>query len=101
MDNGKPVVVGKDEADKYIWDITIIDNEITLYCNEYYLKIEEGKNNVIGYPYMIRWNISVDDGKYTIYSQENNNFTLTIGSDNSVKVTNGNDKINFEFIDVV
>ena len=103
MDNGKPVIVNQEEAEKNIWDITIMDKEITLCCNEFYLKIEEGSKNVTGFQYMVRWNFSVNDGKYMIFSQENKNNVLTIESGNSIKVTNGRDKKNtiFEFIDII
>ena len=103
MNNGKPVIVNQEEAEKNIWDITIMDKEITLCCNEFYLKIEEGSKNVTGFQYMVRWNFSVNDGKYIIFSQENKNDVLTIESGNSIKVTNGRDKKNtiFEFIDII
>ena len=102
INNGKPVIVKKEESDKNIWDITIMGNEITLYSNGYYLMIEEGKKNVKGNQYMIRWNISVNNGKYKIYSQKNKNDILTIESGNSIKITNGKDDKNstFEFIDI-
>ena len=103
MNNGKPVIVNQEEAEKNIWDITIMDKEITLCCNEFYLKIEEGSKNVTGFQYMVRWNFSVNDGKYIIFSQENKNDVLTIESGNSIKVTKGRDKKNtiFEFIDII
>ena len=103
MNNGKPVIVNQEEAEKNIWDITIMDKEITLCCNEFYLKIEEGSKNVTGFQYMVRWNFSDNDGKYKIFSQENKNDVLTIESGNSIKVTNGRDKKNtiFEFIDII
>ena len=102
MNNGKPIIVNEKDAEKNIWDITIIDNEITLCCNEYYLMIEKLNKNVKGNQYMIRWNFSINGENYIIYSQEDKNDVLTIESE-TIKITNGDNKENtvFEFIDII
>ena len=102
MNNGKPIIVNEKEAEKNIWDITIIDNEITFCCNEYYLMIEKLNKNVKGNQYMIRWNFSINGENYIIYSQEDKNDVLTIESE-TIKITNGDNKENtvFEFIDII
>ena len=79
----------KIDKEKYVWDITIYDNEITMFSNGYYLDInknEEKKENVIGFKYMIRWNFNkVNEYYYFINLEKKNNNILSIEG-NEVKV---------------
>jgi hypothetical protein len=38
------------------WDITILDNEITLFSNGFYLDLNKNNGNTIGLQYMKEWN---------------------------------------------
>ena len=79
----------KIDKEKCFWDITIYDNEITMFSNGYYLDInknEEEKENVIGFQYMIRWNFNkVNEYYYFINLEKKNNNILSIEG-NEVKV---------------
>ena len=46
------------------WDITILDNDITLYSKEIYKDIKDDKENVIGYKYMKQWNLEKNNDYY-------------------------------------
>ena len=56
------VIVKKDFSDDCLWDITILDQTITFFSNNFYLK--EYNENSIGYEYMVEW--------YYKYSNVNN-----------------------------
>ena len=56
------VIVKKDFSNDCLWDITILDQTITFFSNNFYLK--EYNENSIGYEYMVEW--------YYKYSNVNN-----------------------------
>ena len=96
----------KVDKEKCVWDITIYDNEITMFSNGYYLDInknEQKKENVIGFQYMIRWNFNkINEYYYFINLEKMNNNILSITGD-EVKVNKesaGNDEM-FLLIDVL
>ena len=64
-----------------VWDITIIEDEITLFSNGYYLDVDVNKDNetVIKSPYMAKWKfrITKDGQYYFIYPKKNNNNILS------------------------
>ena len=85
----------------FIWYITIIDNEITLYSNEFYLDADKNEGIAKGYPYMKRWKCKEKNSNYLIYFEDRNNM-LTIDGDKAlIRNENKNQKNQlFTFIDV-
>ena len=85
----------------FIWYITIIDNEITLYNNEFYLDADKNEGIVKGFPYMKRWKCDLKVDNYSIYFEDRNNM-LTIDGDKAlIRNENKNQKNQlFAFIDV-
>ena len=89
------------EISPFIWYITIIDDEITLYSNEFYLDIDKNEGVVKGFPYMKRWKCELKVENYSIYFEDKNNM-LTIDGDKALirnENTNQKDQL-FTFIDV-
>ena len=89
------------ETSDFIWYITIDDNEITLYSNEFYLDADKNKGIVKGFPYMIRWKCEKKINNYIIYFEDMNNM-LTIDGDKALlKKENKNQRNQlFSFIDI-
>ena len=90
------------ETNSFIWYITIIDNEITLCSNEFYLDADENEGIGKGYPYMKRWKCERIINNYLIYFENKNNM-LTIDGD-KVLLRKGNKKREnqlFLFIDIL
>jgi hypothetical protein len=88
------------EVEDSIWYITMINGEMTLFSNGYYLSIDDYQN-VIGSEFMKSWNYEEKDSKYLIYFQDIA-FTLTI-SDKSVILDCGDNQNKnqlFTFFDV-
>ena len=85
----------------FIWYITIIDNEITLYSNEFYLDADKNEGIVKGFPYMKRWKCDLKVDNYSLYFEDRNNM-LTIDGDKAlIRNENKNQKNQlFTFIDV-
>ena len=103
MKDGK-VMFGSCEGlveNHFIWYITIIDNEITLYCNEFYLDADKNEGIVKGFPYMKRWKCDLKVDNYSIYFEDRSNM-LTIDGDKAlIRNENKNQKNQlFTFIDV-
>ena len=72
------------------WDITFLNNEITLFSNGYYLDIDEKNDNVVGCPYMIRWNFDTKEGKYYFMNQKKKNNNILSMNGLSIKVNKEN-----------
>jgi predicted secreted protein len=89
------------ETSDFIWYITIVDNEITLFSNEFYLDADKNKRIVKGFPYMTRWKCEKKIYNYSIYFEDKNNM-LTIDGDKALlKNENKNQKNQlFSFIDI-
>ena len=103
MKDGK-VMFGSCEGlveNHFIWYITIIDNEITLYSNEFYLDADKNEGIVKGFPYMKRWKCDLKVDNYSLYFEDRNNM-LTIDGDKAlIRNENKNQKNQlFTFIDV-
>ena len=65
------------EINLFVWYITLIDKELTLFSNESYLNYNKKTNNLIGYEYMVRWNCEqVKNNNFMIYF-EKKDFILT------------------------
>ena len=100
-DNGIfEIVRGKNEDSK--WDITMIDGEITLFSNGYYLGYDEKLNKIMSDKYMKRWNyINTDNENYIIKTK--NDLFITI-IDNSLFLKDNNNENEshslFQFIEI-
>jgi hypothetical protein len=103
MEEGKVKFVSYQgsETSSFIWYITIVDNEITLYSNNFYLDADKNKGIVKGFPYMKRWKCERKVTNYYIYFEDKNNM-LTIDEDKALlKNENKNQKNQlFAFIDI-
>ena len=65
--------------EKCAWDITILDNEITLFSNGFYMDLNQNNENVLGLSYMKKWNFEKNDEFYNfIYPEKENNNVLSI-----------------------
>ena len=102
-DNGIFKMVSKSKAKEYPnWDITLINDELTLFSNGYYLGYDENSNKIVSDKYMRRWKFTItNNGRYII--KTNNNLLITI-SDNTLNLKPNdfclhNDNSIFEFID--
>ena len=84
----------------YTWDITLDDNELTLFSNEYYLIYDEGKNIIQSNKYMKRWYFEQINEFYIIKPLKNNNLMLYINNNifNLSNVITNNSL--FKFIDI-
>ena len=71
------------KTNSFIWYITIINNEITLYSNEFYLDADKNGGIVKGFPYMKRWKCEKKINNYFIYFEDKNNM-LTIEGDKAL-----------------
>ena len=77
-----------------MWDITIIENEITLFSNGYYLDVTKRKDGneeeigeeLIGYKYMIIWNFQMDNNYYIFYYPKKEKENILSSKDNILKV---------------
>jgi hypothetical protein len=89
------------DTNDFIWYITIVDNEITLYSNEFYLDADKNNGIAKGFPYMIRWKCEKKVYNYSIYFEDKNNM-LTIDGDKAlIKKENKFQKNQlFSFIDI-
>ena len=103
MENGKVKFKSYEglETNFLIWYITIIDNEITLYSNEFYLDADKNEGIVKGNPYMKRWKCEKKDSEYLIYFEDKNNI-LTIDGDKALLKNLYQNQRNqlFSFIDI-
>ena len=89
------------QINSFIWYITIVDNEITLYSNEFYLDADKNEGIAKGYPYMKRWKCEKKINNYSLYFDDKN-YMLTIEGENAL-LRNENKYQNnqlFSFIDV-
>ena len=103
MENGKVKLKSYEglETNSFDWYITIIDNEITLFSNEFYLDADKNEGIAKGYPYMKRWKYEKRFNNYLLYFDDKNNM-LTIDDDKAL-IRNENKKLEnqlFNFIDI-
>jgi len=77
-----------------IWDVTIIDNEITLLSNGYYLDVSKRKTGdkdefgeeLSGFTYMIIWNFKLIKNYYIFYFPKKEKENILSSKDNILKV---------------
>jgi hypothetical protein len=94
-----------------IWDITIINDEITFFSNGYYLDVTKSKNGdkeeigeeIAGYKYMIVWKFIMFKKYYMFFYSQKGKENILSSENNILKVkkevkTNENEL--FEFLDV-
>ena len=85
-----------------IWDITLLNNEITLYSNGYYLGYNNDSNKIVSDKYMKRLNyITTSNVEYIIVTQ--NNLLFSVNGNNLNLISNNSIDINFsifQFIDI-
>jgi hypothetical protein len=92
--------VGQKEVEDYIWYITIINGEITLFSNNLYLSFNIENKEATGYQFMIVWNIEENNGKQTIYYKNKNNILTIKGNKAIVSNQSNNSAQSFSFIDI-
>ena len=94
------IVRGKNEDSK--WDITMIDGEITLFSNGYYLGYDEKLNKIISDQYMKRWNYINTDNENYIIKTRNDLFITIIDNSLSLKDNNNENESHslFQFIEI-
>ena len=86
-----------------IWDITIVDNEITFFSNGKYLGVDKDEETIIGCQYMKIWKYTkIGDLYYFIYPKKEEKQILSMeGSILKVnKEKPGKDEL-FQIIDVI
>ena len=92
---------GKD-TNEFVWYITLDNDEITLYSNNYYLFFDENTRMVKGDKNMKRWNYKNEyHYKFIIYNENQNNI-LTVDGEKGIVKNENNYKKNqmFHFVDV-
>ena len=106
MDKNKKIkFVSNNDNDKdkdiesKIWYVTLMNGEITLFSNDFYLSINEKDKTPIAYPFMIIWNFKENNNRYIIYYKNMNN-VLTVNEDEAI-ISNQSNNSNqlFDFID--
>ena len=105
MEQKKIIASNKDKNIKdLIWYITIINNEITLFSNGYYISVDDDGKSINGNKYMKKWNLKkLEKEEYSLqYILENKIVILTLKDANiSVQENVQNEYQNFYFIDVI
>ena len=97
--NGK-IFISDNIDESLTWDITLIDNEITIFSNGYYLSYDEKKKEIQNYKYMIRWHFEKENDFYIIKPILNNNTLLMLSiTNNEAILTDNKNNSFFEFID--
>ena len=98
-------VSGKEKKDSYIWDITIINGEITLFCNGFYLDVNEEMEEVKECNFMKIWKFEKIEESYYyfIYKGKNKNYILSIENNDLKIIKKKKPKNNelFELIDAI
>ena len=88
------------QTNLFVWYVTLIENEITLFSNELYLNYIEEEKKVIGYKYMKRWKYEeIKDNNFMFYFENKDNFLTKDGDKAIVKNKNKVNQI-FELIDL-
>ena len=81
----------KKSEEKCIWDITLINNDITFFSNGFYLDIDKNKEIAIGSKSMKKWNLKIDDNCYYFFNSEGgkNNY-LSMEDDEDIRINERN-----------
>ena len=103
MNNDGTFEMIKGKKENSIWDITLINDEITLFSNGYYLGYDKNLNKIVSNKYMERLNyINTTNDDYILIAK--NDLLLSV-NDNKIILVNKNIDNNdnysiFQFIDV-
>ena len=97
------IIISKNIKDVSIWDVTIINDEITLFSNGYYLSYSE--NNCVSVNrYMMSWDLSVMEDGYVKIRKGERIINLEVNENGNyvINLKNINDITNsiFKMIDV-
>ena len=108
MNKSGEVILSKKPS---MWDITIIDNEITLFSNGYYLDVRKRKNGdkeeigeeLVGFKYMIIWNFKMVKNYYIFYYPKKEKDNKLSSENNILKVNKENfdESEYFKLFDVI
>ena len=81
----------KKSEEKCIWEITLINNDITFFSNGFYLDIDKNKEIAIGSKSMKKWNLKIDDNCYYFFNSEGgkNNY-LSMKDDEDIRINEKN-----------
>ena len=100
---GMPKVIEYEGIDikELVWYITIINGEITLFSNDFYLNVDNNKE-VICSEFMNNWKYEEIDSNYLLFSQ-NKNYVLTLDGNNVIleKENISNNSQLFELFDIL
>ena len=102
MEKGKFIFgdyVGK-EIDNFIWYITMINGEMTLFSNDLYLTVDNNKN-IIGSQWMTNWRFEIRNNKYLFYLNDKNNVLTLNGNIAKLESENPNKIQIFELFDII
>ena len=91
--------VGK-EIDNFIWYITMINGEMTLFSNDLYLTVDNNKN-IIGSQWMTNWKFEIRNNKYLFYLNDKNNVLTLNGNIARLESENPNKIQIFELFDII
>ena len=86
-----------------IWDITVLDNDITLFSNGFYLDIDKNKEIAVGFTDMKKWYFDKIDNEYYFFNidkEKNNYLSMEDGGIKLNKNKPGNNE-KFKLIDVI
>ena len=89
------------DVNLYVWYITLMGNEITLYSNESYLGADADSKKATGEEFMKTYENSykfekINDNEYLIYYKDKNN-VLTVNGSDAILQKENNDKANQKF----
>ena len=85
----------------YFWNVTLIDNEITLFSNDRYLGININSKKLIGEEFLKRFKFKqISKNEYLIYYNDKNNVLTVKGNEIIIEKENSNiDNQKFKFIE--
>ena len=98
-DGSFSMIKNKEIKESNAWDITLVDNELTLFSNGFYLGLKDNSNKIISDIYMKRWDYEERGESYIIKAKKRNNLLLSV--DNGVLCLSDISKnTTFSFIDI-
>ena len=86
-----------------IWDITVLDNDITLFSNGFYLDIDKNKEIAVGFTDMKKWYFDKIDNDYYFFNIDKGKNNYLSMEDEGIKLNKnkpGNNE-KFKLIDVI
>ena len=102
MENGVPKFMDYEgvEINQFFWYITIINGEVTLFSNDFYLSVNEN-NNIEGSQFMINWKYEEKNSKYLFYYKDKN-YVLTLDGNNTrLEKENSKKFQQFQLFDII